>query len=278
MREARRSTRLFFAACALSVVAVARNADASGFEVAAYSGPAFTTYKQTLGLKGSSPTLQFARLSVKEGPSLEASGGTSLGLGATLYLSNSFGIEGRIDAVDIDLQSFGGNYTLDLTSGSAVISTPVTLATAETMLQQVRPLSLNLRLQSQGRIGLGISAGVSWLRSLESAGPTTLSVSQQTGALPLALIAAPAASDGAGHVGFNGGVTLRVGIARGLAVMAEGRGFAFKRAQLQWALKESTGSLATVERALLNALPASLDLPLFTPGFWSARVGVSYRF
>lgn len=250
---------------------------AGGFEVALYTGPAFATYKQTIGVNGTSPQFQFTRLTVKGGPTLDASGGLSLGVGATWFLSNSFGLEGRIDAVDIDLQSFGGDYTIDVGSGSSTFSTPITLPPGETALQQVRPLSLNLRLQSQGRVGIGLSTGISYLRNLETAGDATLSVTNRSVTLPVRLTAVTTTDSGLNHIGFNAGLTLRVRLTRGLALLAEGRGFAFKRAELQWKVKE-TGPLSTVERALVNSLSTQLDLPLFTPGFWSARAGLSYRF
>lgn len=262
-----------------AVLAVlATHSEAGGLEVAVYTGPAIATYKQTLEVKSGSPQFQFARLTVKDAPSLEASSGLSLGVAATVFLSNSFGFEGRLDAVDIDLQSFGGNYSLDVSGGGSTSSTPVTLGTADTALHQVRPLSLNMRLQSQGRVGVGFSGGVSYLSDIEAATRPTITVRNLNASLPVSLVATTTTgSDGSRHIGFNAGLTLRVRIASGFALLGEARGFAFKRSDLTWSIKE-TGTLTAVERALLNSLASQIELPRFTPGFWAARVGLSYRF
>lgn len=260
----------------LTIAGLASHAEAGGVEVAVYTGPTIATYKQTLEVMSGSPQFQFAKLTVKDAPSLDASSGLSLGVAGTLFLSNSFGFEGRVDAVDLDLQSFGGNYSLDVSGGSPS-STPVTLGTADTALHQVRPLSLNLRLQSQGRVGIGFSGGVSYLSDIEASTSPTLTVKNLNASLPVSLVATTSGSDASRHVGFNAGLTLRIRIASGFALLGEARGFAFKRSDLTWTIKE-TGTLTTVEKALLTSLASQIELPRFTPGFWAARIGLSYRF
>ena len=251
---------------------------AQGFEVALYTGPAIPTYKQTFSFTGGSPQFQLARLTVKDAPSLEAEGGLSLGAAATLFLSESFGLEGRIDNVDIDLQSFGGNYTLELgPAGSPVSSTPVTLGTGKTDLRRVRPLSLNLRFQSQGRVGVGLSGGLSYLPSVDIDALPTLTVANLNASFPVSLTATPVNPDETRHLGFNGGLTIQIKIAGPFSVLGEARGFTFRRSELKWQAKE-TGALSAVERALLSSIAAQLEIPQFTPGFWTARAGVALRF
>lgn len=243
-----------------------------------FSGPVIATYKQTFTFTGGSPQAQLARLTVKESPSIDAKGGLAFGLAGTLFLSNSFGLEARVDIVDVDLESFGGNYTLELgPAGSPVSSTPVTLGAGATDLRRVRPMSANLRFQSQGRIGLGISGGVSYLPSIDLEALPTLTVSNLNASIPISLTASPANPDETRHLGLNGGVTLQIKITGGLSVVGEARGFAFRRSELKWTAKE-TGALSAVEKALLASLASQLEIPSFTPGFWTARVGVAYRF
>jgi hypothetical protein len=264
--------------CGLALLAAAPGAEGAGFEVAVFTGPAIPTYKQTLKFAGGSPQFQLARLSVRESPSLDAEGGLSLGASATIYLSNSFGFEGRFDSLDVDLVSFGGDYSLELGApGSPVTTVPITLGSAETDLKRVRPLSLNLKFQSQGRVGVGLSAGVSYLPDLEINTLPTLTVANLSASLPISLTATPVNPEETRHLGFNGGLTVRVRIAGGFAILAEARGFAFRRSQLRWEARE-TGSLSAVEKALLASIVTQLELPQFTPGFWTARAGVSFRF
>lgn len=256
----------------------APSAEAAGVEVAVFTGPAVPTYKQTFTFTTGSPELGFARLKVQDDPSLDAEGGLSLGFGATLFLSDSFGLEGRIDSVDVDLQSFGGDYTLELgAAGSPISSIPLTLGVGETDLRRVRPVSLNLRLQSQGRVGIGLSGGVSYLSKVALDAQPTLTVANLNASIPVSLIATPVDSEESKHLGFNAGLTLQIKIAGGFAILAEARGFTFKRSELKWEARE-TGGLSSIEKALLDEIAEGLEIPQFTPGFWTARAGVAFRF
>jgi len=263
----------------LAAIAIAASGvEAAGVEVAVFTGPAIPTYKQTFTFLGGSPQLQLARLNVKQSPSLDAEGGLSLGAAATLFLSNSFGLEARIDSVDVDLRSFGGDYTLELGPvGSPVSSIPVTLGTAEINLKRVRPLSLNLRFMSQGRVGVGLSTGVSYRSSVDLDVLPTLTVANLNASFPISLTATPVNSDETRHLGFNGGLTLQIKIAGGFAIVGEARGFTFKRSELKWVARE-TGALSAVEKALLASIVTQLEIPQFTPGFWTARAGLAFRF
>ena len=269
---------LSFGAGLLWAMAAATPGEAQGFEIAAFTGPTIATYKQSFTYTGGAPQLQLARLTVKDTPTLESDGGFSFGLGGTLFLSNSFGIEGRWDAVDIDIQAFGGNYVLELGPvGSPVTTLPVTLGDGQTNLQQVRPWSLNLRFQSQGRVGIGLSGGVSYLPSLDIDTNPTLTVANLNASIPVSLVATPVDPDDTNHLGFNGGLTIQVKLGGGFAVLAEARGFAFQRSELKWEAKEA-GALTAVEKALLASIASQLQIPEFTPGFWTARAGLAFRF
>ena len=267
------------AAGLVMVAAGAGPGQASGFEVAVFTGPTIATYKQTFSFVGGSPQFQLARLNVKDAPTLESQGGgLAYGLSATFFLSNTFGLEGRVDSVDIDLQSFGGNYTLELGPAGAPVSTqPVTLGVGETDLQRIRPLSLNLRFQSQGRVGIGLSGGISYMPAIDITALPTLTVANLSASFPVSLTATPVNPDQTRHMGFNGGVTVQVKIAGGFSVVGEARGFTFKRSELQWQSTQ-TGALSTVEKALLSSIATQLQIPEFTPGFWTARAGLAFRF
>lgn len=265
-------------AALLALASTATIGEASGFEVALFTGPAIATYKQTFTFTGGSPQVQLARLTVKDSPSLDAKGGLAFGAAATFYLTNSFGLEGRVDSVDIDLQSFGGNYTLELgPPGTPVATLPVTLGESQTDLKRVRPWSLNLRFQSQGRVGIGLSGGISYMSAVDVGATPTVTVANLNASFPISLVAVPVNPDQTRHMGFNGGVTIQIKIASGFALVGEARGFTFKRSELKWVSKE-TGALSAVEKALLSSIAAQLDLPEFTPGFWTARAGVAFRF
>lgn len=265
-------------AAALLSGAFAGEAGAQGVEVSVFTGPAIATYKQTLTYANGSPQVQLARLNVKESPSLEADGGLSIGGAVSLFVTGGFGLEGRIDSVDVDLQSFGGNYTLELgPPGSPVSTLPVTLGSGDTDLERVRAWSLNLRLQSQGRVGIGFSGGVSYMNKIDAATTPTLTVNNLSASFPVVISATPSDPEETKHIGANAGLTLRIKIASGFAVVAEARGFAFRKSELRWEAREA-GNLTTAERALVNNIITQLERPAFTPGFWTARAGVSFRF
>jgi len=269
---------LHFAAVLCLATAFTGRAEGAGFEVAVFSGPAIATYKQTFTFTGGSPQVQLARLTVKDSPTIDAQGGLAFGVSGTVFLSNSFGLEARLDSVDLDLNSFGGNYTLELgPPGSPVSTIPVTLGDAETDLRRVRPISLNLRFQSQGRIGVGFSGGLSYMPNLDLNALPTLTVANLNATFPISLTATPVNPDETRHLGFNGGVTLQIKLAAGFALVGEARGFTFKRSELKWQSKE-TGALSAVEKALLSGIASQLEIPRFTPGFWTVRAGVALRF
>jgi len=262
----------------LVVASAAATTEASGFEVALFTGPTIATYKQSFSFTSGSPQVQLARLDVKDSPTIEAEGGIAYGLAATFFLSNTFGLEGRLDSVDIDLQSFGGNYTLVLgPPGSPVSTLPVTLGDGQTDLQRVKPLSLNLRFQSQGRVSLGLSGGISYMPAAEITATPTLTVANLNASFPISLTATPVNPEQSHHMGFNGGLTIQIRIAGGFSVLAEGRGFTFKRSELKWQSKE-TGALSATEKALLDSIAAQLEIPEYTPGFWTVRGGLAFRF
>ena len=262
----------------LLMASTATLGEASGFEVAVFTGPTIATYKQTFAFTGGSPQVQFARLTVKDAPTLDAKGGLAFGVSGTFFLSNSFGLEGRMDSVDIDIQSFGGNYTLELgPPGSPVSTLPVTLGDGQTDLRRVRPLSINLRFQSQGRVGLGISFGLSFVPSVDLNAVPTLTVANLNASFPISLTATPVNPDQTHYRGFNGGITVQIKIASGFALVGEARGFTFKRSELKWESKQ-TGALSATEKALLDSIAAQLEIPQFTPGFWTARAGLAFRF
>jgi hypothetical protein len=183
-----------------------------------------------------------------------------------------------LDSVDVDLQSFGGNYSLELgPAGSPVSTIPVTLGAGETDLRRVKPRSLNLRFQSQGRVGIGFSGGLSYLPKVDLDVLPTLTVANLNASFPISLTASPVNPDETRHLGFNAGVTIQIKIARRFAVVGEARGFTFKRSELKWEAKE-TGALSSVEKALLANIATQLEIPQFTPGFWTARAGLAFRF
>ena len=154
---------------------------------------------------------------------------------------------------------------------------PVTLGDGQTDLQRVKPRSLNLRFQSQGRVGIGLSGGISYMPSVDINAAPTLTVANLKASFPISLTATPVNPDQTHHLGFNAGITVQVRIAGGFALVGEARGFTFKRSELKWQSKE-TGALSTVEKALLSSIAAQLEIPQFTPGFWTARAGLAFRF
>ena len=265
-------------AAALALLGFGAQSEGAGFEIAGFFGPAVPTYKQSFTLLGGSPQFQFARLSPKTQPSLDAEGGLAIGASATVFLTKSFGIEARVDHLDVDLKSFGGTYALEIGPANAPISsTPVSLGAGETKVQSVRPLSVNLRYQSQRRIGLGFSLGLSYLPTLTLDATPSVGTANINASFPISLTARAADSDKPSHLGFNGGVGVQIKVAAGLSLVGEARGFAFKRSDLKWQSTQ-TGALGAVEQALLQSLTAKLEAPVFTPGFWTARVGVALRF
>jgi hypothetical protein len=263
-------------------------ASASGVEIAVRAGRVFPFYEQSFRFDPG-PFLRATFPGVSVEPvrdlRLEARGGLTLGGGLTWYLSDNVGLEARIDTADLDVRAEDAKVSarIPLPAPLPSISTDVEIpATVE--LERVRPLSLNLRARTAGRLQAHASVGVSYLPSLRFSVHSTFRTSTPIllGApLDLAHLAVRAEArpqgEGQRRIGFNagGGVAWR----RGGRVSAEvdARYFRFEQQTLTWS-GEPGLVLSPVERQLLRELLNTLGEGRFNPNFFQLTGGLGVRF
>jgi hypothetical protein len=263
-------------------------ASAAGLEIAVHGGPVVSPYEQSVRLDPSGLVLPGGAV-VPGGQALglEADGGTVLGGAVTLYLAGWFGIEGRLDVADLRLLVTGATYrvVVDLPAPLADAAGDLELGAGPMDVERIRPLSLNLKLRTPGRVRLALSGGLSYLpelrvisaqavrlRSVSVPGVPAGSVLATVG---LRAEAQPGVAEN-GRFGANAGIGLQIALGDHLALVGEGRGFVFREHRLDW--QRAGGALAPLEQALARELERRLDPVDFNPNFFQVTAGLALSF
>jgi hypothetical protein len=152
-------------------------------------------------------------------------------------------------------------------------------------MERVRPLSLNLKLRTPGALRLALSGGISYLPSLRVVSTQAVRlhaielggqrVDVDVATVGLRAEAVPEEQEN-GRFGVNAGAGLQLRLAKGLWIVAEGRGFLFRRHQLQW--QRAGGVLSPLEQTLASELERRLEPIDFNPTFWQATAGIALAF
>jgi hypothetical protein len=79
-----------------------------------------------------------------------------------------------------------------------------------------------------------------------------------------------------GRFGANAGVGLQIRLGTNVWLVGEGRGFVFRRHQLQW--QRAGGALAPLEQALARELERRLEPVDFNPNYVQATFGLTLAF
>ena len=253
-------------------------------EIEAGLGRALPTYSQTYSYSPRLSGLNIPRLRLEQsgGFRLDAQGSTAWTLAAALYLTKGFGIEARLDSarVDVGLEDVVFDVSATLPPLPPV-SYHFDLPSGAVRVDDVRPLSLNLKLRAPASFPLTLSAGVSYLGELDAVAtqPLGLGIERLVGAAPvlsaLALRAETQASQEGtgGKLGANLGIGLRIPIGSRLSLVAEGRAFVFQERRLVWSAAEAPSG--PVEQALLADVLERLPAVEFTPTYWRVTAGLA---
>jgi hypothetical protein len=219
---------------------------------------------------------------------LEAKGGLSFGAALAWEFAGPLALEGRIDTTDVDVRTTGASYRVevDLPAPLSDVATDLDLGTGVVDLERVRPVSLNLRLRSRGRVGMVASGGISYLPALRFSatqtvglGATSLDAILQRLNVATLTLRAEALPDEAdeGRWGGNLGIGARIGIAPRVALSLEARGFLFQKQTLTWRRADSR-TLSALEETLLAEVERRLGPLEFNPTFFQATAGLTVTF
>lgn len=261
-------------------------AAAGGLELAVYVGASVPFYGQSFRYDPSPLLRRFpSGVTIREDNvfRFDARGDVALGGGVTWFFAGPLGLEGRLDSVDASVTSSGALYSLfvDLPRPLGSLSQEFDLGSGVVELERLRPLSLNLKLQTGGRARLYASAGVSYLPALRFAATQAIGSHFTVGgvelpirsSVPLRAEALP--EEERGRFGFDVGAGVKIRLIPKLALLAEARYFRFPEHVLQWSvgtelplrLDGSGGDLA-----------ARIPPVRFDPTFFQATAGIAVTF
>jgi hypothetical protein len=280
--------RLFLISLLVACATTARAAD--NIEVAGYVGRAFPFYDEDIRFDPGSLSLPGGSIVSSSQPfGLHAKGGLSASAGVTLYLADAFGIEGRIDTADVNLDSTAARYRarFDLPAPLPDANGELTLGGGVVDLQRFRPLSVNLKFRTPGRVRLTLSGGLSYLPALrfDATDAVRLTLTDVSGvgasfdlaSLGLRAEALPTQDSGTSRLGGNVGLGVQFRAGARLRFVAEGRYFLFREHTLHWS-RLTDHALSDVETTLAEELEARLEPVQFNPTFFHASVGVALTF
>jgi len=272
---------------ALASAGAAPEAAAGGFEIAVHLGRTLPTFEQTLSYDASGDIPSVPGVTVQaQGPlELTARGDLAFSGGLTWFFAGPLGIEARFDGLTAHLEAADTVYSVRVAQPPLpAVGAQLVLGGRDLEVESVRPVSLNLRLASSGRVRVSISGGVSHLGALQVSGTLSGSLTASVGGTNLPFVGAsvslkavaPPEEEEKGQYGANAGLALQIGLGDSLALSVEARGFLFKERTLTW----SAGGVPVnaLEDALQQELLARLEPIRFTPTFFSVNAGLSLRF
>ena len=271
----------------LALASAAPDAAAGGFEIAVHLGRTLPTFEQTLSYDASGDIPSVPGVTVQaQGPlELTARGDLAFSSGLTWFFAGPLGMEARLDGLTAHLEAADTLYSARFAQPPLpAVNAQLVLSGRDLEVESVRPVSLNLRLASSGRVRVSISGGVSHLGALQVNGTLSGSLTASVGgtSLPFAgasvslKAVAPPEEEQKGQYGANAGLALQIGLGDSLALSVEARGFLFKERTLTWSAAGPPAN--ALEEALQRELLARLEPIRFTPTFFSVNAGLSLRF
>jgi hypothetical protein len=275
---------------AVAVALLAGSAHAGELEVAVLAGKAFPFYSQQFTYDPG--PLSIPGLDVQQSGvfSLDAHGALTLSLAAAWQFAGPVGIEGRLDSADVSVDTTGAVYhvSANLPAPLPDISTDVDLGNGTVDLDRLKPVSLNLRLRTPGKVGVAVSGGVSWLPSFrftvrQPIGLGLPSLGGNVGSIvdvATVAVGAEASPEGEGQSRFGGnvGATLRVDVAPSVTILGDARYFWFQKETLHWGATDSSTPLPALQDAIVGQIAGGLEPIEFNPQYFHAAIGVALRF
>jgi hypothetical protein len=260
---------------------------AGGIELSGFAGLSLPTYSQTFRYNPGPIALPIPGLSVTQGGVFTVEGGQGFAAAgsAAWHFAGPLGIEARLDLIEPELSVSGARYDVvaQLPPPLPPISATIDLESGTAQFERLKPLSLNLRLRTDGPVRLHLSGGLSYLPDLEASivqrvglGVTGLLPGGQleVATLGIKAVAVPTQGGDEGKLGANAGVGIAVGGT--LSVVAEGRIFVFKERRIQWSAAGTPAS--ALEAQLLEQVLQRLPEVEFNPTTFQALLGLSLRF
>ena len=273
----------------VAVLAAPVLAGAAELELAGYAGYTFPFYSQTFGYDSGPVDIPIPGVAIEQSGEfqLEASGGLLFAGGMTLYATDRFGLEVRLDSADMSVETLSNTYSVrvDLPEPFDPVAADLELEKATADLEALTPWSFNLKLRSGGEsLRFTASGGLSRLGNVQFAidqqvALGVVAVNLETNELEIATIHLRGASDEESESSWGGnlGLGLQIGLGERGALILEGRGFFFPTRTYSWEPLDAE-ALPPLQEALLRRLLVRLDPIEFKPRWLQATIGIAIRF
>ncbi len=259
----------------------------AGWEIAFLGGWTAPTFEQTFTYQPDLALPTFPGIDIRqEGEfSLKARGSFAFGGSIAYYFTDFFGIEGRVDSVDFQIDTVAPSFiaTAELPAPLPPVSTTLDLGQGEVNVERLYPFSVNLKLRTPGAARFVVSGGLSYLPSLRldasqelGLGVTALGFQLlQVASVGVTAVAAPTTPDES-RWGFNGGAGLEFDVSEKIAITIEGRVYRFKQHTFTWEGVEAPTT--AIEELLLDQLENELDPIQLEPIYFQVTGGIVIRF
>jgi opacity protein-like surface antigen len=263
---------------------------AGGLEGTLQLGQAFPFYEQSFSYDPGRLSSPFPGATVEQSGifTLNARGGLALGGSLAYYFGSHVGLELRLDTADVRVRTEGASYRVraDLPSPLPDFDTEVDLGQGTVDLERLRPFSLGVVVRSGGaRRRVFVSAGASYLpgfrfeveQAVGVAAPRLIAGRLDVARVTLGAEALPS-EEGEGRLGLNAGTGVQFDLGPRAAITVEGRYFHFQRQTLTWGAPRGVAALPRLEEAIVREIGEELGPVQFSPRFFHAAAGVSFRF
>jgi hypothetical protein len=242
---------------------------AAGWDLSVWVGKAYPTYDQELVVRFPTvPVIPGMTIDADGVPEIRGNGGPVYG-GSIAY-DGIFGLEGRLDLVEVAVEFTGAQYNVAFSPPAfGTASGRLTVGDVTFEPDRLKVISLNARLRTPGPVGLFASGGFSYLPGFEARGTVPLSFQLQgiSGVAQPTLRVRVDPEETEHSFGVNGGGGVRIGGRVG--VFAEARVFYFKSYELNLAFDDA--------QPLVDLLLDEIDPVRFRPVIFNAVVGLSIR-
>jgi hypothetical protein len=267
-------------------LAGASPAIAGGIELNGFAGVALPTYSQTFRYEPTT-VVPIPGLSVTQSGTftVDTESGFAGAGSAAWHFAGPLGIEARFDFIDAGVSVSDARYDVvaQLPPPLPPVSAGIDLEPGSASVAHLKPLSLNLRLRTDGPVRLHVSGGVSYLPDFEASivqrvglGVTGVLPGGQLEVATLGIKAEAVASEPGdeGKLGLNAGLGISIGGT--LSFVAEGRVFVFEERHIEWSAAAPPAN--AIEALLLNEVLRQLPEVEFNPVTFQVLAGLSLRF
>ncbi len=265
--------------CAVIVSGSSTPTMAQGWEVSILGGWTAPTFKQEfvfdvdLDAPGARQEGQFT---------LTAEGSFAFGGAVAYFFNDNFGIEGRIDTINVNVDTMGPRIEsdVDLGPGFPPATAVIEVGGGVLNVERLIPFSLNAKARTSGRTRFVASGGLSYLPRVrfDAVQPVSVSLESLGTSVELArvvLTAGALADDPESRWGLNGGAGVEIDVSPSVSIVGDFRVHGFQSQTFVWRRSENPSS--ELEEILIDELEKLPPIE-FQLIYFQVTGGIAFRF